>query len=147
MRHPGHQFLPSFDDGLGLFIYGESRMKEAQRLLQIITDLLPDGINLSEMANLTVKQTGISNIVIYVSDRGGSKHNARIKVSNLYNKINKTDLFSVALDDFRTIGKVKITNKELKLIKSWAKLNKEILIQYWCEEISTGDLFDLLKKI
>lgn len=98
--------------------------------------------DISEMANLTDEDTGLTNIVIYVSDKSNSRHGPRIKVSGFYSKIDKTNLFSVTIEDNpKVIGNVgNIRSRDVESIKSFVVRNKDILLKYWNLDISIGTL-------
>jgi len=86
---------------------------------------------LMEMANVATKRTGL-NQVIWISSKMGS-HGPRIKVSNNNSKFDLSDNFSVSISDNPEVisGEVKIKNSDLKKIKEWIKLNRNVLMKLW----------------
>ena len=42
--------------------------------------------------------------------------------------------------------KIKISQAQINGVKQWIVQNKEILIDYWQEQITTDELFQKLKK-
>jgi len=109
-----------------------------------------DGLILYEMANLTYRDTGINNIVIWV---GGDpeQHGMRVKVSNVPNKWGGGDSFTITIPELNVVGKINkslISGKVLDDIKNWIKLNIEVLIAFEKGNIiSTGEFLEKLVKI
>jgi hypothetical protein len=107
-------------------------------------------LDLYEMANLTSRNTGINNIIIWV---GGNpeRHAMRIKVSNIANKWSSSDSFTITLPYLDVVGKINkqlISSKKLSDIKSWIKLNIETLIEYEKGNIiGTSEFLEKLVKI
>lgn len=86
---------------------------------------------LLEMANMQPAETGLSAIV-HVCYKGGAKHGARVKVSNIAGRFHPTDNFSVTLEPTpRVIGNCKLKGTQLSDIKRWVMLNRHFLIQIW----------------
>jgi glutamate 5-kinase len=101
------------------------------------------------MSNVTSKKTGIENVVLWVGPNPESNI-LRIKVSNVPNKFDGLDCFTLTLPDYKIIGKIDskfITKKILGKIKHWCEKNMEAIIEYSEHEISTDDLFEKIIKI
>jgi hypothetical protein len=108
--------------------------------------------DLFEFANLTQNQTGITNIVIHAYAQGEVQvnHGPRIKVSNVYSKFRTNDCFVIDIKNSKVVeGEVKISSKELKLVKLWIAANKKELIEYWTNgaEMNIDDFLSSLSKI
>ena len=104
---------------------------------------------LMEMASISPNKTGIKNVFIWVGPNPES-HWKRIKVSNIQNKFDKYNCFTITIPDFRIIGETNnnlITKKVLEDIIDFVKLNMQIIIDYSDEKISTDELIDNIKKI
>lgn len=104
---------------------------------------------LLEMANITDAESGIDNVVIWIGPNPPS-HGMRIKVSNIPNKIDGSDCFTLTIPNFKIIGKVNksfIDNEKIEQIKQFVLLNKEVISSYSNFDISTGELIKNLKKI
>lgn len=120
---------------------------------KFIDMMFPKEDILYEFANLSSRQTGIENVVIHAYSQGDGKkvkHGPRIKVSNVYGKYSKSDMFVLEVKTGDIVeGTCKLSSKELKTIQRWIKLNKEELIEYWNSEgeMLTDDFFDSLKKV
>jgi len=104
---------------------------------------------LLEMANITYKSTGIENVVIWVGPNP-EYHGKRIKVSNIPNKFDGRDCFTLTIPDFKIIGEINkslIDDRKLEQIKEFVMLNIDIINRYSDYEMSTEDFIDGLKKI
>lgn len=105
---------------------------------------------LSEMANLVPIDTGLP-MAVYVSDKSGVPHGARLKVSKFYGgKIDKGNLFTITISDNPTVigkntGNIKL--KDIELVKSFIVLNKDLLLQYWNFDIGIGEVLRKLRKL
>lgn len=106
-------------------------------------------IKLNEMANYYFEDTGLP-MPIYISDKRGVNHGARIKVSCLYSKTSNKQ-FSITISDNpevvanHDVGNIK--SSDIKKAIEFVKLNKDILLQYWNLAISTGTLVKNMKKV
>jgi hypothetical protein len=104
------------------------------------------------MSNLTGEDTGLDNIVVWVSTKGEANHGPRIKVSNIRGKMptNRGDMFSVSISTIPKLvsGTPKdFSNKEKVRICRWILLNKQVLLDYWAAAITTKQLLTLLKTL
>lgn len=104
---------------------------------------------LLEMANIGVKHTGISNVVIWVG-MDPQQHYLRVKVSNVPDKW-ASDNFTITVPELVVVGKVNkvfITERILADIKNWIKLNMNTIEAYEKGEIVyTDEFLSMLKKI
>jgi len=110
---------------------------------------LNEFIDLSEMANIRPKNSGLS-MCIYVSDKDNvkSQHSARIKVSKNYgDKISKNNTFSITISDNpEVVGNTgDIKEKDINELKQFIIKNKELLLNYWNLKIDIGDVLSSLK--
>lgn len=112
---------------------------------------------LLEMANISQNTTGL-DVIIWVqtnNTQSTGKHNLpRIKFqNNTATKIQINELIPISISDNPKIllknndlNKIKISHAQINVIKQWIIKNKEILIDYWEEKITTDELFQKLKK-
>ena len=112
---------------------------------------------LLEMANISQSTTGL-DVIIWVqtnNTQSTGKHNLpRIKFqNNTATKIQINELIPISISDDPKIllknndlNKIKISQTQINGIKQWIMKNKEILIDYWEEKITTDKLFQKLKK-
>lgn len=123
-------------------------MKYIKRINELHTTNLSEQ-ELLEMANLNYKYTGIENVILWVGPNPGSQ-SYRIKISNIPNKFEGKDCFTLTIPDYEVVGNMDtkfITNKVLSDIKKWCELNIEVIKEYSDYEISTGDLIERIKPI
>lgn len=109
------------------------------------------------MATISQNTTGL-DVIIWVqtnNTQSTGKHNLpRIKFqNNTATKIQINELIPISISDDPKIllknndlNKIKISQTQINGIKQWIMKNKEILIDYWEEKITTDELFHKLKK-
>ncbi len=90
------------------------------------------------MANLFQEDTGLP-MIIWVSERGHTQHGPRIKVSKSHSaKVDIYNTVSVSITNKpEIVAGEGLSNRDLKLITDYILLNKETLLAYWNNEIST----------
>jgi len=97
-----------------------------------------------EMANISIKKTGLDYIVWISPQSGKEKHNARIKIQI------DNDFVPITISDNPELkSKTKIDSKKLNKVYKWIILNKETLLKYWNGKgkIGIDEILDELKKI
>ena len=108
-----------------------------------IVDQEWDNDQLYEMANVTSRRHGIDNVVIWVGATN-KQHGLRIKVSNIPNKMDMNDNFTImmpSLDyDHKQVASW-ITSKIMDKIINWIKLNQRLLYDYELGLITDTDDF------
>jgi hypothetical protein len=122
----------------------EYREHEYLKYSTVITD-----DELMEMANISPNKTGIKDVFIWVGPNPNS-HWKRIKVSNVQNKFDKNDCFTITIPDFKVIGEPNsklITKNILEDIIKFIQLNMQLILDYSDEKISTDELIDNIQKI
>lgn len=106
----------------------------------------PETEDLYEMANLYPKHTGLP-MVIWVSERGRARHDARVKVSTRHGlRMNINDTAVVGIRPTSVIAGVLSTPDRQKVFK-WISINEAALIDYWDGRIDTVDLIQQLKML
>ena len=109
------------------------------------------------MGNFSQNATGLDVIVWVqtINTQSNVKHNLpRIKFqNNTSTKIQINELIPISISDNPQIllnnndlNKIKISQAQINVIKQWIIKNKEILIDYWEEKITTSELWQKLKK-
>lgn len=112
---------------------------------------------LLEMANISQNTTGLDVIVWVqtINTQSNVKHNLpRIKFqNNTETRVQIHELIPISISDNPQIllnnndlNKIKISQAQINVIKQWIIKNKEILIDYWEEKITTSELWQKLKK-
>ncbi len=101
---------------------------------------------LFEMSNYGDNITGLKNIVIWIGPRPKT-HGHRIKVSNDYYQMNKYNYFTITIPSLEVIGKCKLSFKELDNIKTFIKLNEQLIKDFSDYKISLEQLLKNIVKI
>jgi hypothetical protein len=104
---------------------------------------------LLEMANATEKVTGIKNIVLWLGPNPAG-HWKRIKISNVPNKFDGKNCFTLTIPEFKIIGEVNtklIDNEKIEQIKQFVLLNMQLILDYSDYKIETYDFITQLKKV
>ena len=102
---------------------------------------------LYEFADLVPEDTGLT-VVVWIDGPRKMKHGKRIKFqNNNSNRLNGGEIIPMTITDDPQIPKsvttkLKISNKDLNKIKSWIKLNKEVLLDYSNGLITTKQLYN-----
>ena len=99
------------------------------------------------MSNLRPKHTGLP-MVVWVSNRGNARHDARVKVSRTPgDRIDVDDLAVVGIRPTPTLIEGQLDNASLKLVQDWITLNEATLIGYWNSELDTVEMLQDLKRL
>jgi hypothetical protein len=106
----------------------------------------PEAEDLYEMANLYPKHTGLP-MVIWVSERGHARHDARVKVSTKHGtRMNINDTAVVGIRPPSVLAGV-LATADRQAAFSWIRLNEAALINYWNGTIDTVELVQQLKRL
>lgn len=103
--------------------------------------------DLFEMANLYPLTTGLP-MTVWVSPRGGARHDVRIKVSTVHGA--NMNIGSTAVVALRPVPRVvtgALTSEDFAAVRSWIALNMAALIEYWDGTIDTIELAGRLRKL
>ena len=87
-------------------------------------------------------------MTIWVSPRGGARHDARIKVSTVHGA--NMDIGNTAVVALRPVPRVvtgALTSEDFAAVQSWIALNLAALIEYWNGTIDTVELAGRLRKL
>ena len=142
------EYIKKFDE----YIEDQNYETMDELLQTVYTDEM-----LLEMADISRNTTGLDVIVWVqtINTQLNVKHNLpRIKFqNNTATKIQINELIPISISDNPEIllknndlNKIKIGQVQINGIKQWIVKNKEILIDYWEEKITTDELFQKLKK-
>jgi len=104
-------------------------------------------IGLLEMTNLRTRQTGLDT-VIHVSSKGGAKHGARVKVSNVSGTFAHDNNFTVTTEG-NVIGSCKLHSSHLQDVQDWVKINREHIHNVWHNgaDMDPEDVLNGFKKL
>ncbi len=98
------------------------------------------------MSNLSPKRTGLP-FVVWVSPKGGARHDVRIKVS-LGPKAKPNEMVSVTVRPNVEVVEGSLTSDQLRMLRKWVELNRETLIMFWEGEIEyTEDMLAAVKPV
>ena len=104
--------------------------------------------DLFEMANLSPGLTGLP-MVVWISERGGARHDARVKVSLVHGRRARPDLTtSVSVrPDVRVVAGPALDPHDLALVRRWVELNRDALIAYWDGDLLTDEVIARLRPV
>ena len=106
----------------------------------------PEAEDLYEMANLYPKHTGLP-MVIWVSEKGYARHDARVKVSTKHGtRMNINDTAVVGIRPPSVLAGV-LSTADRQAAYRWITLNEAALIAYWNGTIDTVELVQQLKLL
>lgn len=98
-----------------------------------------------EMANLFPKHTGLP-FVVWISVRGGARHDVRVKVSANAKAI-PDEMTTVGIRPEVQVIEGAMDAKSFDQLKAWIELNRATLLSYWEGEIDTQDALEALTKV
>ena len=102
--------------------------------------------SVNEMANYDSEITGLKDIVIWIGMRP-KNHGHRIKVSNVHNKMDSWNCFTIMIPSLMIKGDCKLTTKDLESIKTFIKLNEQLIKDYSDLIVSTDFLLKNITKV
>lgn len=97
------------------------------------------------MANLFPKHTGLP-FVVWISYRGGAKHDVRVKVSRNA-KAMPSEMLSVGIRPTVHVIEGEMDGHEFSLLRAWIEQNRAVLLSYWEGDIDTQDALEALTKV
>jgi hypothetical protein len=91
------------------------------------------------MANLSPRLTGLP-FSIWISPRGDAQHAVRVMLS-LRPKMVPSEMASVTVEaPIKEIGNERqLSDQQLKLLRRWIELNREVIVKFWNGEIECSD--------
>jgi hypothetical protein len=119
-------------------------------LIVTISDELVERELLGDMVNYRKKTTGVDNTV-FISQKGYTQHGPRIKIAieppDSISVTSKT--VSVAIDSGKVVAgdKTKVSTALKKQVQKFVALNRDVLLDYWNEKISTEELQERLQAV
>jgi hypothetical protein len=94
---------------------------------------------LFEMANLFPRTTGLP-LTVWVSPRGGARHDARVKVSLAPGRMDVTNTAVVAIRPEPHLVAGDLAAADFAAVARWITLNRAVLIEFWDEQIDSAEL-------
>lgn len=99
------------------------------------------------MANLRPAETGLP-MVVWVSERGGARHDVRIKVSQTHGpRIDPTNTATVAVRPAARLIAGQLSSADLQAVSRWVQRNRDAILDYWDSTISTAELLQQLQPL
>lgn len=96
------------------------------------------------MASLHPRETGLPR-VIYVSEKGQARHDARVKVSGVSGeRMSVRDMATFTVRPTPTLIHGRLDRDEERAISAWIARDEAALVAYWDGEISTTELLERL---
>lgn len=109
--------------------------------------LTPATDDLYEMANLYPRTTGLP-MTVWVSPRGGARHDARVKVSIRHgDRMVPDETAVVAIRPEPSLVEGMLPSGDFAVVAEWVNRNREVLIAYWEGEADTADLIQRLVRV
>jgi hypothetical protein len=101
--------------------------------------------DLFDTANLFPSTTGLP-MTVWVSSRGGARHDVRIKVNMVHGRqMNVANTAVVAVRPAPRLIAGQLDQQDLQAVSDWIALNADALVAYWDGHIDTVELGQALK--
>ena len=110
-------------------------------------DVESDARDLFEMANLHPDTTGLP-MTVWVSPRGNSRHDVRVKVNMSHG--NQMSIANTAVVGVRPTPRViagRLSPADTQPLFQWIALNTDVLVAYWDGQIDTARMIQGLKPL
>jgi hypothetical protein len=116
--------------------------------MRAVDSLADPAEDLFEMANLSPTVTGLP-MVVWISERGGARHDVRVKVSLVHGRRTKPDLTtSVSVrPEVRVVVGSALDGHDLALVRRWVELNRDALVAYWDGDLLTDEVIGRLRPV
>jgi hypothetical protein len=103
---------------------------------------------LFEMANLSPALTGLP-MVVWISERGGAGHDARLKVSEVHlRRAHPHRSASVSLrPDVKVVAGPALDARDMELVRKWSELNRDAPLAYWTGDLLTDEVIGRLVPV
>jgi hypothetical protein len=103
--------------------------------------------DLFEMANLYPRTTGLP-VTVWVSPRGGARHDVRVKVSRRAgDRMELDDTASVAVRPLAHVVAGDLSVEIERPVLRWVSMNADALVDYWEGRLDTIELGQRLKRV
>jgi hypothetical protein len=99
------------------------------------------------MANLRPKTTGLP-MVVWLSERGGARHDVRIKVAQRHgDRIDPSNTAVVGVRPSPGLAAGYLPLSDVQVVSDWIRLNEAAIVDYWDGAIDTGELLQRLQPL
>jgi hypothetical protein len=100
---------------------------------------------------VTSDMSGIEGVVMWASEGeyAGRRlvHGPRVKVSNIKNRFDPTNNFSLDFTGKLVAGRIELTPKEIHQCREWIAKNHDLLLSYWHEDVTAQAFYQHVKKV
>jgi hypothetical protein len=96
------------------------------------------------MASLRPDRTGLP-LIVWVSERGDARHDVHIKLAD--GPRAPPFKANVALRPEVRLTDGHLSASEFRAAEAWVRLNFDVLIAYWDQQIDTAALFERLQRL
>lgn len=109
--------------------------------------LTPATDDLYEMANLYPRTTGLP-MTVWVSPRGGARHDARVKVSLRHgDRMVPDETAVVAIRPEPSVVEDTLPSDDVAAVAEWVNRNRDVLLAYGEGGADTADLIQRLVRV
>ena len=99
------------------------------------------------MTNLSPRMTGLP-MCVWVSPRGNTRHDVRIKVNRSHgNKMTFDDTAVLAVRPEPRVVAGRLSSDDQRIVAAWIRLNHDAIIAYWDDQLDTGQFIERLKVL
>jgi hypothetical protein len=103
--------------------------------------------SLFDMANLFPATTGLP-MTVWVSPRGGARHDVRVKVNITHgNQMSVSNTAVVGVRPAPWLIEGRLDQQDQKAVFDWVAQNTEALVAYWDGQTDTAQLILALKRL
>jgi hypothetical protein len=99
------------------------------------------------MGELTPKTTGLP-MVVWVSERGNARHDARVKVALQHgDRIDPSHTAVFGIRPSPSLISGYLSAADQRVVSDGIRLNEAAIVEYWDGVIDTAELFGRLKRV
>jgi|SRR5215472_8098921 len=100
-----------------------------------------------DMANLSPALTGLP-MVVWVSERGGARHDVRVRVSTVHGRnISPGQWAVVAVRPSPRLVHGRLPPSDFAVVRDWIRLNEAAIVDYWNYQLLTDELIQRLQRL
>ena len=100
-----------------------------------------------DMANLSPALTGLP-MVVWVSERGGARHDVRVRVSTIHGRtISPGQWAVVAVRPAPRLVHGTLSPADFAAVSDWIRLNEAAIVDYWDYQLLTDELIRRLQRL
>ena len=100
-----------------------------------------------DMANLSPALTGLP-MVVWVSERGGARHDVRVRVSTIHGRTDSPGQWAVvAVRPAPRLVHGSLSPADFAAVSNWIRLNEVAIVDYWNYQLLTDELIRRLQRL